>query len=89
MRLGCLPYTIYEWILCHIDLDSINFSVTLSAPDGRAFKGFMVVALRVTGDREKSLGTFTNYPANKAQLTYCAFDQNVSVRCEHIIETTF
>ena len=53
-------------------------SVTLSTDDKSPFKGFLVLAHRVKGDREMPMGTFTKFPENKAKATYCIDAQNVS-----------
>ena len=57
--------------------------MTLSADDRRPFKGFLIIAHRVEGDKEKPLGTYTNFPEDKAKSTYCITDQDVRYMLDH------
>ena len=73
------PYPISDPQRDYLTTKILNISVTLSADDNSPFKGFLVIAHRVEGDREKALGTYTNFPEDKAKTDYCIDDQDVSI----------
>lgn len=50
----------------------------MAASDGSPFKGFILYAHRLVGDRERPVGEVTSFPEEKAQHSPCVTDEKVS-----------
>lgn len=53
--------------------------VTLSSPDQKPFKGFVIFAHRTVGDRERPVGQVIRYPTQKAKLTACVYTEEAGI----------
>ncbi|WAR12237.1 hypothetical protein MAR_026417, partial [Mya arenaria] len=52
-----------------------DVNIKLASPDSLPFKGFVIYAHRMIGDRERPVGEFVTFPPNKARQVACSGEE--------------